>query len=119
MLTPVTRYPDPAVRILRPSFEHYHLPLAAVERIASGLRWAEGPVWFGDARTLLCSDIPNNRIVRWSEHTGLVDSFREPSGHANGNTRDRQGRVQPAGRAHRPYRPARTLCQPLLRRPLA
>ncbi len=93
MLPPTIRYPDPAVRVLHPSFEHFCLPLAAVERIAGGLRWAEGPVWFGDGRYLLCSDIPNNRIVRWSEHTGLMDSFREPSGHANGNTRDRQGRL--------------------------
>lgn len=93
MLPPTIRYPDPAVRVLHPSFEHFCLLLAAVERIAGGLRWAEGPVWFGDGRYLLCSDIPNNRIVRWSEHTGLMDSFREPSGHANGNTRDRQGRL--------------------------
>jgi gluconolactonase len=93
MLPPVIRYPDPAVRVLHPSFEHLRLPLAAVERIAGGLRWAEGPVWFGDGRYLLCSDIPNNRIVRWSEHTGVLDTVREPSGNANGNTRDRQGRL--------------------------
>ena len=89
----VVRYPDPAVRVLDHSFEQYRLALAAVERIATGLRWAEGPVWFGDGRYLLCSDIPNNRIVRWSESTGQVDDFRAPSGHANGNTRDRQGRL--------------------------
>src|SRR4051795_12460019 len=89
----VVRYPDPAVRVLDHSFENYRLALAAVERIATGLRWAEGPVWFGDGRYLLCSDIPNNRIVRWSESTGHVDDFRAPSGHANGNTRDRQGRL--------------------------
>lgn len=93
MWQPSTFYPDPAVEILHPSFARYRLPLAAVERLATGLRWAEGPVWFGDARCLLVSDIPNNRILRWDEETGQVTSFRRPSDYANGNTRDRQGRL--------------------------
>ena len=67
--------------------------LAAVERLYTGCRWAEGPVWFGDQRALLWSDIPNNRILRWSETTGQVDEFRRPSNYANGNTRDHQGRL--------------------------
>ena len=58
---------------------------------ATGLRWAEGPVWFGDARHLLVSDIPNNRIVKWDEETGQLSNFRRPSNYANGNTRDRAG----------------------------
>ncbi|MBV9202328.1 MAG: SMP-30/gluconolactonase/LRE family protein, partial [Alphaproteobacteria bacterium] len=53
----------------------------------------EGPVWFGDGRYLLWSDIPNNRIMRWDEGTGVTSIFRKPSNHANGNTRDRQGRL--------------------------
>ena len=93
MWQPATSYPDPAVRILDPSFTKYRVTLAAVERIATGLRWAEGPVWFGDGRYLLCSDIPNNRIVKWEESTGAVGDFRRPSNNANGNTRDRQGRL--------------------------
>jgi gluconolactonase len=87
------RYPDPAVRVLDPSFNRYRLPLASVERLATGFRWAEGPVWFGDGRFLLWSDIPNNRIMRWDEETGATSVFRKPSDHANGNTRDRQGRL--------------------------
>ncbi|GAB7544593.1 SMP-30/gluconolactonase/LRE family protein [Cupriavidus sp. 8B] len=90
---PLCRYPDPAVQVLSPAFEKYHLVLAAVERIASGSRWAEGPVWFGDGRYLLWSDIPNNRILKWEEETGAVSEFRAPSSNANGNTRDRQGRL--------------------------
>ncbi len=90
---PLCRYPDPAVQVLSPAFEKYHLVLAAVERIASGSRWAEGPVWFGDGRYLLWSDIPNNRILKWEEETGAVSEFRAPSNNANGNTRDRQGRL--------------------------
>lgn len=90
---PAVRYPDPAVQVLSPVFDKYRIALAAVERIAAGCRWAEGPVWFGDGRYLLWSDIPNNRILKWEEQTGAVSVFRAPSGHANGNTRDRQGRL--------------------------
>jgi gluconolactonase len=66
---------------------------AAVERLATGMRWCEGPVWFGDGRYLLWSDIPSNRIMRWDEATGTVGEFRKPSNFANGNTRDRNGRL--------------------------
>ena len=90
---PATYYPDPAVHVLHPSFERYRIALGAVERLFTGLRWAEGPVWFGDARHLLVSDIPNDRIVKWCEVTGQTSDFRRPSGYANGNTRDRQGRL--------------------------
>ncbi|MBI1394511.1 MAG: SMP-30/gluconolactonase/LRE family protein [Betaproteobacteria bacterium] len=90
---PSQRYPDQAVHILDQSFAKYRLNLTRVERIAHGFRWCEGPVWFGDGRFLLWSDIPNNRIMKWEEETGAVSVFRKPSGHANGNTRDRQGRL--------------------------
>jgi gluconolactonase len=90
---PSQRYPDPLVRILDPSFTKYRLPLAKIERIATGMRWCEGPVWFGDGRFLLWSDIPNNRIMRWDEETGAVSVYRKPSNNSNGNTRDRQGRL--------------------------
>lgn len=93
MWQPTSFYPDPAVQDLHPSFARLRLPLAAVERLATGSRWAEGPVWFGDMRALLWSDIPNNRILRWDEETGAVGAFRKPSGYANGNTRDREGRL--------------------------
>ena len=87
------RYPDPAVRVLDPRFERYRIDSAAVERIATGYRWAEGPVWFGDHRCLLWSDIPNNRMMRWDEQTGAVSVFRSPSNFANGNIRDHSGRL--------------------------
>ena len=90
---PSERYPDPAIQILDPSFTKYRLALASVERLATGMRWCEGPVYFGDARCLLWSDIPNNRIMRWDEETGRVSVYRTPSNNANGNTRDRQGRL--------------------------
>jgi len=87
------RYPDSSLQVLDPSFAKYRLPLASVERLATGMRWSEGPVYFGDARCVLWSDIPNDRIMRWDEDTGAVSVFRKPSNNANGNTRDRQGRL--------------------------
>jgi len=90
---PSPRYPDPAVVTIDPAFDRYRLPLAKVERIATGCRWAEGPVWLGDSRSLVWSDIPNNRMLRWDEETGAVSVFRKPSNNANGHTRDRQGRI--------------------------
>ena len=90
---PSAFYPDPAIQVLDPSFNKYRLPLAGVDRLATGTRWGEGPVWFGDGRYLLWSDIPNNRILRWDEATDRVGAFRQPSNMANGNTRDREGRL--------------------------
>ena len=86
-------YPDPAIEVIDPRFAKYKLINAAVERLYTGTRWAEGPVWFGDGRYLLFSDIPNNRMLRWLEDTGEVSVFRNPSNYSNGNTRDRQGRL--------------------------
>ena len=88
-----SRYPDPAVEVLDPAFLRYRIFSASVEQLGSGLRWAEGPVWFGDGRYLLFSDIPNNRIMRWDETTGGLSVFRQPANHSNGLTRDRQGRL--------------------------
>jgi gluconolactonase len=91
---PSPRYPDPAIVAVDESFNRYRLPLAKVERLATGLtRWAEGPVWFGDQRCLVWSDVPGNCMWRWDEESGAVSVFRKPSGYANGNTRDRRGRL--------------------------
>ena len=91
--TPSSRYPDPAVEVLHPSFLSARLFSANVEQLCTSLRWGEGPVWFGDGRYLLFSDIPNNRILRWDECSGATSVFRQPSHHANGLARDRQGRL--------------------------
>ncbi|MDH3714242.1 MAG: SMP-30/gluconolactonase/LRE family protein [Gammaproteobacteria bacterium] len=90
---PYPRYPDPAIEVVDPRFQQYCIPQSAIERLYTGCRWAEGPVWFGDGRYLLWSDIPNNRILKWEEETGNVSVFRKPSNYANGATRDRQGRL--------------------------
>jgi gluconolactonase len=90
---PSQRVPDAAVREVDASFAHYRLALAKIERLATGTRWAEGPVWFGDAKCLLWSDVPGDCMWRWDEASGAVSVWRRPSGYANGNTRDRQGRL--------------------------
>src|SRR5260370_8741218 len=87
------RYPDPNIKILDPRFAPLVLGNAAIEAIAGGCRFNEGPVWFGDLRCLLWSDIPNDRMMKWEEETGVVSLLRKPSHYANGNTRDRQGRL--------------------------
>lgn len=73
-------------------FERLIMPNVKLKRLATGFDWTEGPVWFGDRNCLLFSDIPNDKIYRWSEVEGL-SVFRSPSNFANGNTRDRQGRL--------------------------
>ena len=88
---PDTRYPDPRIERLDKRFRRQGN--AAIERIAHGFRWAEGPVYFRDGGYLLWSDIPNNRMMRWLEDDGHVSVFRANSNYSNGNTRDREGRL--------------------------
>ena len=75
-----------------PAFSTYVLGNAPVKQLATGFDWVEGPVWFGDLNCLLFSDIPNDRILRWSPDGGL-STFRAPSNFSNGQTRDRLGRL--------------------------
>ena len=89
---PDTRYPDPRIEALDKRFRARQAN-AAIERIATGFRWAEGPVWFRDGNYLIFSDIPNNRMLRWLEEDGHLSVFRAPSNYTNGNTRDREGRL--------------------------
>ena len=76
--------------------EEFHSCLTGhgrVERLWTGARWVEGPVWFPAGRFLLFSDIPNNRMLRWDETNGGISEFRNPSNFSNGNTRDLEGRL--------------------------
>src|SRR3954463_8059605 len=97
---PGARYPDARLESLKkkgvafgPSGFPAFAGTMAVERVATGFRWAEGPVYFPAGRYVLFSDIPNNRIMRFSEDDGHVSVFRHPSMNANGNTIDREGRL--------------------------
>jgi len=83
-----------------PEFRRPVLPNAPLVKLGEGFAWLEGPAWFADQDCLLFSDPPNDRILRWSEGGG-VSVFRQPSGFANGHTRDRQGRL--LGRNRLPF----------------
>ncbi|WP_353646717.1 SMP-30/gluconolactonase/LRE family protein [Mesorhizobium sp. WSM2239] len=87
------RYPDPSVQILDPSFAKYRIYSASVEKLATGMRWAEGPAYFPEERCVLLSDIPNNRIMKYDEVNDTFTVFRAPANFANGNARDREGRL--------------------------
>ena len=105
---PGARYPDARLESMKKSgatFGPSGFPAfagtMAVERVATGFRWAEGPVYFAAGRYVLFSDIPNNRIMRFCEDDGRVSVYRQPSMNSNGNTIDREG--APADlRAQRP-----------------
>ncbi len=95
---PNQRYPDPSVLILDPSFAKYRIYSSSVEQLGSGMRWAEGPVYFpsetaGQPGYLLLSDIPNNRLMKFDEATNQFSVYKQNVNYANGNTRDRQGRL--------------------------
>lgn len=79
--------------VIDPAFEACIVGHARVERLWTGARWSEGPVWNAAGRYLLWSDIPNNRILRWDDTDGSVSTFRQPSNNSNGQTVDRQGRL--------------------------
>jgi len=78
--------------IADPRFNEFVLPNAPLEKLADGFRWLEGPVWFADRDCLLFSDLPNDRVLRWTE-SGGISLFRQPSNFENGHTRDREGRL--------------------------
>lgn len=78
--------------IVDPVFATYVLSNASLEKLGDGFRWTEGPVWFGDMEMLIFSDLPNDRVMRWSARDG-VQVFRKPAGFANGHARDREGRL--------------------------
>jgi gluconolactonase len=95
---PNQRYPDPSVLILDPSFGKYRIYSSTVEQVGTGMRWAEGPVYFpnevaGQPGYLLVSDIPNNRLMKFDEASNKFTVHKENVNYANGNTRDRQGRL--------------------------
>ena len=81
----------PRYEIINPRFKRLVLPNAGLELLSEGFRWLEGPVWFADHQSLLFSDIPNNRILRWT--TGGISTFRDPANFENGHARDREGRL--------------------------
>ena len=81
------------IEVLEPEFGHCLAGPERVQRLWTGGRWCEGPAWFAAHGTLVWSDIPNNRMMRFDDLNGTVGVFRERSNNSNGNTVDREGRL--------------------------
>ncbi len=86
------RYPDPDIVELDKRFARYKIGNTPIQRLHTGMLWAEGPAWNGAGRYLVWSDIPNDVQMRWIEDDGHVSVMRHPAGNSNGNTFDWQGR---------------------------
>jgi gluconolactonase len=85
---------DPAspIQMLDPSFAAL-IDEKTPTKLGTGFLWAEGPVWLPAQKSLIFSDIKNNRMIRWDQTTGAISDFRKPADNANGNSIDRQGRL--------------------------
>ena len=95
------RYPDPDIVVLDKRFAKYKLGNAPIQRLHTGMLWAEGPAWNAVGKYLLWSDIPNDIQLRWLNENGAVSKFRNPSGNSNGNTFDWKGRQIACEHGHR------------------
>jgi gluconolactonase len=85
--------PDANIQVLDPRFKKYLTGTTLLRRVWTGAQWTEGPVWFGDMHCVIFSDIPNDRLMCYDTISGETSLFRSPSHFANGNARDRQGRL--------------------------
>ncbi|HLK59198.1 MAG TPA: SMP-30/gluconolactonase/LRE family protein [Chthonomonadaceae bacterium] len=89
---PPVRYPDPDILVLDKRFEPYRIANTSIQRLHTGMQWAEGPAWHAGGRYLVWSDIPNDVQHRWLAEDGHISVFRNPSHFSNGNTFDWEGR---------------------------
>ena len=88
---------EPQYEILSNAFKTLINPNARLRKLGDGYLWAEGTTWVPDSAEagggyLLWSDIPNDRMLRWSESDGTT-IFRQPCGYTNGHTLDRENRL--------------------------
>ena len=86
------RYPDPDLLALDKRFNKYKIGNTPIQRLHTGMLWAEGPAWNGAGKFLVWSDIPNNVQMRWLEDDGHVSVMRKTAHNSNGNTFDWEGR---------------------------
>lgn len=91
--TSPVRYPDPDIVVLDKRFAKYKIGNTSIQRLYTGLLWAEGPAWNAVGHYLVWSDLSNNRQMRWLEEDGHVSVFHDPSNYSNGNTFDWEGRL--------------------------
>ena len=88
----MVRFPDPDIVVLDPRFKKCKIGNTPIQRLHTGMLWAEGPTWNGAGGYLMWSDIPNDAQMRWLPEDGHVSTLRKPSNYSNGNTFDREGR---------------------------
>jgi len=91
-LAPPQTYPDPDILMIDGSFKQYLVGQAAIERLATGFQWAEGPAWSGEGQYVVFSDVKGDTQYRYLWETGRVSPFRKPSYNTNGNSFDFTGR---------------------------
>ncbi len=84
---------DEAIEVLDGRFRRYAIHNTHIDRLWTGARWAEGPVYVPAGRYLLFSDIPNDRTLRYDELAGTVSVFEQPARNQNGHGLDLEGRV--------------------------
>lgn len=92
-----------SIERLDPALDALLAPDAHMVKLADGFNWSEGPTWLRNEKAVVFSDVPENRVYRWSEQDGL-SVYLEPSGYtgsliksgepgSNGLATDRQGRL--------------------------
>src|SRR6266852_6354614 len=89
---PPQRYPEHDILVLDKKFAKYKIGNTPIQRLYTGMLWAEGPAWNGVGKYLMWSDIPNDVQMRWLDDDGHVSVMRRPAGNSNGNTFDHEGR---------------------------
>ena len=89
---PPVRFPDADLVVLDERFAKIKIGNTPIQRLHTGMLWAEGPAWNGFGGYLMWSDIPNDAQLRWLPEDGHVSTLRKPAQFSNGNTFDREGR---------------------------
>ena len=89
---PPARFPDADIVVLDERFDKIKIGNTPIQRLHTGMLWAEGPAWNGLGGSLMWSDIPNDAQMRWLAEDGHVSTLRKPAHYSNGNTFDREGR---------------------------
>lgn len=77
-----------SIEVLKPELNKVIKADAKIEVLAEGFKWTEGALWVDKEDMLLFSDIPNNKIHKWTEKSGIED-YLFPSGYTG--KQDRPG----------------------------
>jgi gluconolactonase len=81
--------PEGSIEVLSSEMTQIFNPQARVSVIAQGYKWAEGPVWVEKEKMLLFSDVPENKMYKWTATRG-AELYLEPSGYNQPKPRTRE-----------------------------